>query len=382
MNKTKNNKMIVRTTAAVLVAGVATMLAAGSASAAAPSATPRIAQTSHVAGTAGTRTITLINQTPYEWTLDPATNYNNYFNASNWPDSSAPTQTLEPGERENIQTLNDNFQYGTMYIQYNFIDANGGPHIVKFQTPASELNWGENIVICAADGTDASSVFSNTFNMVKLNPDSDPVTIAAGMNGPTEVTVDAGQEPARAAAIMQQFADGTDQSYTPTSTVGFTPYSDSDTPEKVTGDFLNGSSEKATITLNNSLETSQSTTLGVEVGADAEFNIMGLVSGDASVSVQTSKSFGADSTVSGSTAIVLQPAGSATNMSNGWITRKSDTASVTGDFNFTTGGGMIIYHVKNVTVKATAVTDPNKPASYAVVYGQEWGSTTPTVPAS
>src|ERR1700712_5821510 len=121
MNKTKNNKMIVRTTAAVLVAGVATMLAAGSAPAAAPAAaTPRVAQTSHVAGTAGTRTITLVNMTPYEWTLDSATNYNNFLNASNWPDALAPTQTLEPGQREDIQTLNDAGQYGTMYIQYNF----------------------------------------------------------------------------------------------------------------------------------------------------------------------------------------------------------------------------------------------------------------------
>ncbi len=54
-----NNNIITKATAVVLGAGVAAMLAAGSASAAAPAATPRIAHTSHVAGTAGTRTITL-----------------------------------------------------------------------------------------------------------------------------------------------------------------------------------------------------------------------------------------------------------------------------------------------------------------------------------
>src|SRR4051812_5995631 len=102
-----NNNIIAKATAVVLGAGVAAMLAAGSASAAAPAATPRIAQTSHVAGTPGTRTITLINQTPYEWTLDPLTNYNGV--TGTWADSSAPTQTLEPGDREDIQTLNSAF---------------------------------------------------------------------------------------------------------------------------------------------------------------------------------------------------------------------------------------------------------------------------------
>ena len=376
-----NNNIIAKATAVVLGAGVAAMLAAGSASAAAPAATPRIAHTSHVAGTAGTRTITLVNMTPYEWTLDSATNYNNFLNASNWPDALAPTQTLEPGQREDIQTLNDAGQYGTMYIQYNFTDANGGPHIVKFQTQPSEVNWGEGIVICAADGTDASSVASNTFNMVKYNPDSDPVTIAAGMDGPTDATVDARLEPARAAAIMQQFGAGPDQSYTPTSDVTFTPHTESTPAERVTGKFINGSSEKATITLTHSLQTSQSTSLGAEVGADAEFNILGLVNGDASVSAQTSQSFGADTTMSGTAGIVLQPAGSTTNESKGWITRKSDNAVVTGDFNFTTGGGLIIYHVKNVTVNASAVSGSKLPTNYAVVYGQEWDTKPSALPA-
>jgi hypothetical protein len=389
MNKTKNNKMIVRTTAAVLVAGVATMLAAGSASAATPRVAPHApaAAARVTGGQVGFRSIELVNMTPYEWTLDPASVYvdtdaNTRFNAANWPvQGAAPIQTLEPGQREDISTQYNNGKYGVMWVNYNFTDAAGGQHMETFQTPSSPFQWGENVAINAADGNDSSAVHSTTFNTVKYNPDSDPVTVAAGMNGPTDVTVDAKQEPARAAAIMQEFPDGTNQSYTPTTEVGFTTYTDDTPAEKVTGEFINGSSEKASITLTHSLQTSQSTTLGVEVGADAEFNILGLVSGDASVSVQTSKSFGADSTVSGSTGLVLQPAGSTTGRSNGWITRKSDTATVTGDFDFTTGGGLIIYHVKNVTVNATAVTDPTKPTSYAVVYGQEWDSKTPTVPA-
>ncbi len=381
MSRTTNKKMIVRTTAAVLVAGVATMLAAGSASAATPRTAPRppaAARVANVAGTAGTHTIELVNMTPYEWTLDPASVYvadaNNTFHAANWPDALAPTQTLEPGQREDIQTLYDNGSYGVMWVNYKFTDAAGGQHTETFQTPSSWFQWGENVAICAADQTGGSSVPSTTFNTVKYNPDSDPVTIAAGMNGPTDVTVDAKQQPARAAAIMQQFATGANKSYTPNQDgVQFTSMAGS-TPDQVTGEVINDTSEKAVVRLAHSVETTEDTTLGAEVGADADFSIMGLVNVNASVSIQTSKTFGTQETDSGSTSITLLPQGQTGNneTDSGYITRQTQDASVTGDFDFTTAGGLIIYHVKNVTVNAQAVAQPGQTTTYPYVYGQAW----------
>ena len=393
-SKTTSKKMIVRTTAAVLIAGVATMLAAGSASAATPRMAPHApaAAARLTSGQVGFRSIELVNMTPYEWTLDPASRYvdpdsGDTFHAADWPvTGAAPTQTLEPGQREDITTQYNNGKYGVMWVNYNFTDAAGGKHMEIFQTPSSPLWWGEGVAICAADGTDASAVASTTFNTVKYNPDSDPVTVAAGMDGPTAVTVDAAKEPARAAAIMQQFADGADKSYTPTEAVQFTPITAATAPDQVTGEFTNDTSEKAVIHLDHSVETTEDTTLSAEIGADAQFSILGLVNADANVSVQTGKTFGTQSTDDASTAITLLPAGQSDaktgEKDSGWITRKTQNASVTGDFDFTTTGGMIVYHVKNVTVDAQAIADPHNTTSYPFVYGQHWATETPAIPGN
>ncbi len=374
--------MIVKATAVVLAAGVAAMLAAGSASAATPVATPRGAHATKVGRVqeVDRHTVTLVNMTPYEWTLDPLTNYGGP-SYHQWPaEATGPTQTLEPGQQEGIQTTMDAFQFAPMYVQYNFTDVNGGQHIVKFQTQASALNWGQSIVMCAADGDDNRSVFSTVFNMVEYNNTSDPVTIAAGLNQPAELTVDATKEPARAAAIMQEFADGTNKGYTPTTGVSFTPATQAPA-EQVTGEFINGSSEPATVHLSHSVATSQDTSLGAEIGFDAEFNMLGLVNADASVSVDTNHTFGTENTVAGTTAIVLQPAGDKSGESNGWITRQTQDGTVTGDFDFTNQLG-IIYHVKNVTITEQAISDPSQPTRYQYMYGQRWTTDIPVVPGN
>ena len=393
-SKTTSKKMIVRTTAAVLVAGVATMLAAGSASAATPRMAPHapVAAARLTGGLVGFRSIELVNMTPYEWTLDPASRYvdpdsGNTFHAADWPvTGEGPTQTLEPGQREDITTQYNNGKYGVMWVNYAFTDAAGGQHMEIFQTPPSPDQWGENVKLCAADGNEASAGPSTTFNTVPYNLDSDPMTIAAGMDGPTAVTVDAAKEPARAAAIMQQFADGADKSYTPTQAVQFTPITAATAPDQVTGEFTNDTSEKAVIRLDHSVETTEDTTLSAEIGADAQFSILGLVNADANVSVQTGKTFGTQSTTDASTSITLLPAGQSDaktgEKDSGWITRKTQNASVTGDFDFTTAGGLIVYHVKNVTVDAQAIADPNNTTTYPVVYGQQWATETPAIPGN
>jgi hypothetical protein len=266
-----------------------------------------------------------------------------------------------------------------MYVQYNFTDVNGGGHIVKFQTQSSAIGWGDSIVICAADGNDQSSVASTTFNMIKLNTTSDPVTIAAGLNQPAELTVDAAKEPARAQAIMKEFADGTNKSYTPSAGgVSFTPAAKA-TAQQVTGEFVNGTSEQATIRLTHSVETSQDTSLGAEIGFDAEFNVLGMVSADASVSLDTNHTFGTANTTAGTTSIVLQPAGG--QESNGWITRQTQDASVTGDFSFTNQLG-IIYHVQNITVSEQAIDDPGHKTNPDFIYGQHWTTDQPVIPGN
>ena len=324
-------------------------------------------------------TVNLVNDTPYEWTLDPLTNFGGP-QYHQWPQGAiGPAQTLEPGQSESIQTLLSALQFVPMYVQYNFTDVNGGGHIVKFQTQSSAIGWGDSIVICAADGNDQSSVFSTTFNMVKSNTTSDPVTIAAGLNQPAELTVDATKEPARAQAIMKEFADGTNKSYTPSpSGVSFTPAAKA-TAQQVTGEFVNGTGEPATIHLTHSVETSQDTSLGAEIGFDAEFNVLGMVSADASVSVDTNHTFGTANTTAGTTSIVLQPAGG--QESNGWITRQTQDASVTGDFNFTNQLG-IIYHVKNITVSEQAIDDPAHKTNPDFIYGQHWTTDQPVIPSN
>jgi hypothetical protein len=324
-------------------------------------------------------TINLVNDTPYEWTLDPLTNFGGP-QYHQWPQGAlGPTQMLEPGRSEQIQTLMSAFLFSPIYVQYNFTDVNGGGHNVKFQTQSSAVNWGDSIVICAADGNDQQSVFSTVFNMVKLNTKDDPMTIAAGLNQPAELTVDATKEPVRAQAIMKEFADGTNKSYAPSSSgVSFTPASQA-TAEQVTGEFVNRTSEPATIHLTHSVETSQDTSLGAEIGFDAEFNVLGMVSADASVAVDTNHTFGTQNTTAGTTAIVLQPAGD--TESNGWITRQTQDASVTGDFNFTNQLG-IIYHVKNVTVSEQTIDDPNHKTNPDFIYGQQWTTDLPAIPAN
>ena len=165
---------------------------------------------------------------------------------------------------------------------------------------------------------------------------------------------------------------------TPTG-IGFKPITTA-TPEQVTGEVINGSTESATVHLAQAVATSQDTSLSAEVGADADFSVLGIVNVDASVSVDTSHTFGTTITDTGSTGIILSPAG--TDTSSGWITRKTQDASVTGDFDFTTAGGWIVYHVKNVTVTEQAIQDPHNVVKYPFVYGQHWTTATPVVPGN
>ncbi len=134
------------------------------------------------------------------------------------------------------------------------------------------------------------------------------------------------------------------------------------------------------------MATSQETLAlsAAESGAEADFNMLGLVNADASVSVNTNKTFGTTSTVGGSTSINLLPQGDTGfgETSIGSITRQTQDASVTGDFDFTTAGGWIVYHVKNVTVTEQAIQDKNNPTAPTFDYGQQWTTETPTVPGN
>ncbi len=324
-------------------------------------------------------TVTLWNQTPYEWTLDDASWF--VQPGQKWGDmETAPQQTLEPGQKENITTVLTALQMNPMYVQYNFTDVNGGTHIEKFQTGTAWANWADSIVICAADGNDQSSVFSTVFNTVIVRNGLN-ATIAAGLDGPAELTVDAQQHPAQAQAIMKQFAAAqpTTQHFNPhmiTNSQGQTvpeiAYTKG-TEEQITGEVDNETDRPVSVQATHQVDSSQSTTLGMTVGVEANMDILGIVNTSAALKATTDKSWGTTTSTSQAASLQLNPLNDKLGQTNGWITRTPEVATVTGDFDFTTNDG-IIYHVKNVTVSEEEIDGATTPDGTHVTtaYGQRW----------
>ena len=360
---------------AAAAAAALTVVAGGMASAATPT-TPTATHTApappavsaggaHVqvkAGAADSNSFDVVNDTPYVMTRTQES-----YNGKAWPDiHPGPPATLQPGQTSStIYVAAGGFPIpdsDVAHVEYQFTDVNGGLHVLKMQTSDAYLtqNWDAGMAVWASDILPGGAQVAST-EFAYSTDGSSPRNVHARLLHPAQFTVDAAKDPARAAAIMTQFAAGTGKAYTPTTGVVYT----TSAATAVTGRFINQTSEPAVVLLTHSITNSETTSLGAEAGWSSTLNILGFANTTVSASINTSHTWGNSSTTADSASLNLAPG------QTGWITRATMNGTVTGDFDFTNALG-IVYHVHNVTVTAQSVADPTRPQIPAFTYGQGW----------
>ena len=365
----------VRITAAAAAAAALSLMAGGMASAATPTMqathpAPALSVSSagggHVqvkSGDANDNSWDVVNDTPYVMTRTQES-----YNGGQWPASHpGPPAMLQPGQiSSTIYVAAGGFPLNSdvAHVEYQFTDVNGGLHVLKMQTSDAYFTspWNAGMSVWASDILPGGGQVAST-EFAYSTDGSAPLNVHARLLHPDEFTVDAAKDPARAAAIMTEFAAGTNKAYTPTTGVLYT--TSAATP--VTGRFINSTSEPAQVVLTHSISNSETTSLGAEAGWSSTLNILGLANTTVSASINTSHTWGNSSTTADSASLNVEP------NKTGWITRATMNGTVTGDFDFTNTLG-IVFHVKNVTVTAQSVADPSRPQVPAYSYGQDWNN--------
>ncbi len=345
---------LVKAGATVLAASAALTIAAASSASAAPA-------------DAGHNAYTLTNDTPYTWTLQ---DYSwDGYDKQWYPYMDPPVQTLQPGQSETVATLvnyNSGVYSDSTMADYSFTDINGGAHGFTINTPgnANHNDWSAGIAFGTVDTVNGKVTPAGGYSKF-TNNGGDPTNLHVGLVKKDEVTIDAKADPVRASSVMKLFSSGTDQSFKQTADPKWVAVGDSQR-QKISGLVINKTENEVDATLTKGFETSQSTSLGAEIGVGAELNLFDLVKADTTVSAETEGTFG--QTYDQQTGVGMAVGPDGTDSSLGWITRQTQDVALTGDFSFTTPNA--IYHVENVTINAQAIANAGSPQTAVTHYDE------------
>jgi len=280
---------------------------------------------------------TLVNDTPYVMTLGSAAHawYYDRLTQKNYdpPFDIAPAQTLQPGQTTTFQLSQGQAWYSWTQarLAYGFTDVNGGRHNLSYNVDANG-----NPIATPFDYVGAPFYWlpSATFHVNQSGNESDVV-----LNSPAVATIDARTQPDTAASVMKMFADGTNKDFKPTTGLSFStgPY------HRVSAVVYNASNEPASLTLSAADTEDETTSLGLKLGWSTSLGILGFADTKISASVTGGHSWTTGTTITKSDEITIKPGW------EGWIESAVTSATVTGDFTFTTPQG-ITYNVLNASV--------------------------------
>jgi hypothetical protein len=279
------------------------------------------------------------NLTPYTWTLDNSEVPNQSY-AVDPPKSLAPGQTASWSH----PTLST---YGFQDTSYFFTDPAGVRHCVLVR------EYQDGTYATDAEYLDAAS---NTYREatdfhLAGDPDGHAGHYDALWNSPTTVKIDNNTDPADAAAAVN---------YDLPRAVGdvkWTPSPGAKATFQITGAsratslVYNHSDAPATVVKGHDTTKGQSTTLGEDVTASVSTKVFGFASKTAA-SVTSDQEWGSSDSVAVDVDAEVDPG------NVGWIDKRTDVASLTGELVFTTPEG-ITFDVSNVSISKGDIVNPN-----------------------
>jgi hypothetical protein len=280
---------------------------------------------------------TLVNDTPYVMKLV----YSRAFftdlgKTYDTPFDIAPSATLEPGQKTRFQLSQGQAWYSwTMAnIHYTFTDVNGGLHRCDYNVDANGNPYTYSFDVSADGSLHPSTAFHMAFD-----PDGNQNDIDAVLSHPAVATIDAQKQAAEAEAVMKLWPQGTNKNFTPTTGLSFNtgPF------HRVSALVYNASNENASLTLTGSDTEDETTSIGLKLGWSTSLDILGIADQKISASITGGHSWTSGVTVSDSDQVQIKPGW------EGWIESAVTSATVTGNFSFTTPQG-ITYNVLGASV--------------------------------
>lgn len=279
------------------------------------------------------------NLTPYTWTLDNSQTPNETYTVN-------PPTTLAPGQTASWSTPPLG-QYATQDTSYFFTDAAGVKHCVLIAESADGSHFTD------AEYLDtASNMYREATDFhIAGDPDGHAGHFDALWNSPTTVRIDNTSDPADAAAAVNYDLPRAvgDVKWTPADGAKATFHITG--ANRATSLVYNHSDAPATVVQGHDTAKGETTSLGEDVTASVSTKVFGFASKTAA-SVTSDQEWGSTDSVGVDVDSEVDPG------HVGWIDKRTDVASLTGELIFTTPEG-ITFDISNVSISQGDIVNKN-----------------------